>query len=192
MNKPKQSLLISPIGEPGCGKSTFSLWLTYQLKLSGIEAEFVPEMVKYQTYNPLLVESLKAGQKDFALLRQQFLLLNNLVGHCDIIVNDGALELFNYYGKQRLDSKTYTEFQKEIFNYKQTLEQQSKTIFVHLPVRTHSYQEQGRIHSEEEAFQIRKDILFDLKATFDIEPVVLNSSQNKEDFLSQIKNRYLS
>jgi hypothetical protein len=179
-----QTIVVSPIGEPGCGKSTFSLWLAHELKMRGINAEFVPEVIKYESYSDEARARVVSGLYDERLLRHQHRLTKPLVGKVEVIVNDGALEPFYYYSLLRVSPERLPGLRAMMDRY---LDETSacEHRFVS-PVRQHAYETAGRRQREDEAQAMREHLLGVLKQEFSITPTLLDGQQAREDYLDAL------
>ena len=111
---PHKTLVINTVGEPGSGKTTLSFWLAQALKKSGVRVEFVPELVKYECFDPQGQARVRSGKFDFRYLALQHRLLRPLLGRVEVVVNDGAYELFYFYAKRRMDPSSLQRFRKTI------------------------------------------------------------------------------
>lgn len=183
-NLPFQTLMISPVGEPGCGKSTFSLWLCSELKQRGISAEFVPEVIKYDIYDPERRARAISGKVDGRILRLQHRLTKPLLGQVEVIVNDGALEPFYFYAAQRMTPVRLAAFREQLEGYRReqgVVEQR----FV-APVRDHAYEQVGRQQAEHEADEARRHLLKLLSDEFAIRPAPLYGPQDRTALLEVV------
>ena len=179
-----QTIVVSPIGEPGCGKSTFSLWLAHELKMRGVRAEFVPEVIKYESYSDEARARVVSGLHDERLLRLQHRFTKPLVGKVEVIVNDGALEPFYYYSLLRVAPDRLPGLRAQMDRY---LEDTAgcEHRFVS-PVRQHAYETVGRRQDESEAEAMRDHLLGLLKQEFSITPTILDSQSSREAYLDAL------
>lgn len=176
--------MVSPVGEPGSGKSTFSLGLCHTLKMSGIRAEFVPEVIKHEVFTPQGVSRVISGKYDARYLRAQHALTRGLVGATEVIVNDGALEPFLYYASQRMSSKALGDFRRLLdrFRKEQSVAQHQ---FVALDLGL-GYDQVGRNESREQALESRGKLFDMLYSEFGIRPEVLTSPQQIQTYTQQL------
>lgn len=178
------TIFVSPVGEPGSGKSTFSMWLCHELKMRGIKAEFVPEVIKYESFTAQARARVVSGLYDERLLRRQHAATLPLAGNVEVVCNDGALEPFFYYSMLRVKEPRLSGLRKQMDRY---LEQTSG--FEHRwvsPVRQHAYDTTGRGQTEEEARQMRAHLLGTLNREFGIEPVLLHTQQDRQRYLDDL------
>lgn len=169
-------LMISPIGEPGSGKSTFSLGLAHALKQAGVHAEFVPEIIKHAVFTPEGVARVTSGRFDSRYLRLQHAAAKGFLEQAEIVVNDGALEPFYYYGKGRVSASQWTDYERLLERFRQ---EQSKAEhrFVALDLKL-DYHETGRHQDRSTALAMRGPLLACLKERYGIEPTVLGSADD--------------
>jgi len=134
--------VINLIGAPSSGKSTVAAGLFYTLKKMGYNVEYSSEWVKTKVYEQApypFHDQLYTFAKQNKQLRQ-------LVGKVDYIVTDSPL----------LVSLVYNSEEPELFN-KLVLEyfNQYDNVVFYLD-RTHKFQQEGRIHNEDEADEVGK------------------------------------
>lgn len=141
-----RTVVISPLGEPGSGKSTFSFWLVQALKMRGVRAEFVPEVIKYESYSPEAMARVVSGKYDFRLLARQHAFTKPLIGRTEVIVNDGCLPAFYYYSTLRMPPEPLARLRARLDHY-MTEQQPAEHRYV-TPVRQHAYDHHGRRESE--------------------------------------------
>ena len=179
-----KTLIVSPVGEHGCGKSTLALWLAYELKMRGIVAELVPEVIKYEIYNPAYRQKALSGQDDTRLLVLQHQLTKPLVDHVEVIINDGALEPFYHYAEMRVEPGQLKEFKILLDHFRQDT-QHCDHIFVS-PVRETPYEQTGREQTEEQSQQMRAELLNMLDGEFSIDPMILATNDERQQLLDDI------
>lgn len=174
---PLDSIVVSPIGEPGCGKSTFSMWLCHRIKMAGVSCEFAPEVIKYRSYRQQDKDRIVSGTQDIRMLRLQHAVAMPLIGHCEVVVNDGSLALFHYYSMLRLKGKQLDQARSMVDRY---MRQQGADTHRFVTVeRQHAYETTGRRQSEDEAIALRHDILATMQREFGIVPEVLRCHDDK-------------
>lgn len=183
MSTPR-TIVISSVGEPGCGKSTFSMWLCHQLKMRGVRAEFVPEVIKYESYTPQAMARVVSGKFDERLLRLQHKFTRPLVGKVEVICNDGALEPFYYYSLLRVPPDRLPGLRSQMERYRAETAQCDHRFVS--PVRNHAYDTVGRRQGEDESAAMRADLLAVLDREFGIRPDLLSSEQDRQDYLDAL------
>lgn len=172
--------MISPVGEPGAGKSTFSFWLTHALKMRGVRAEFVPEVIKYESYSPEAMARVVSGRYDSRLLAKQHAFAKPLIGKVEVIVNDGALEPFFYYSLLRVGPDRLPSLRAQLKRY---IDEQGAAEHRYVtPVRQHAYDTNGRRQTEAESLGMRTHLLETLRHEFGIVPVELGDQAMREAY----------
>ena len=139
----KNTLIVNLFGGPGCGKSTLMAGIFHQLKIQGYDCEMVTEFAKdivWEERTELLKEQI------YVFTNQNYRLFR-VNGKVDIIITDSPLLLSNVYGQGNkelcsLCLKTFNQYNNLNFLLKR------QTV----------YQENGRVHSEEESIQIDRMI----------------------------------
>lgn len=180
-----KTIMINTIGEPGAGKSTFSFWLVYELKRRGIRAEFVPEVVKYETYSEDRVRRLLSTTIDQRLMVRQHRFVQPLLGHTEVIVNDGPLTSFFYYSQLNMPADRFAQMRRLMDRYMDEQHAGADVRYV-TPVRSHPYDGHGRYHSEAESREVRGQLLQSLEYTFDIHPLVLGDEAMRQRFADDL------
>ena len=185
---PFRTLVVNTIGEPGCGKTTLSFWLCQALKHAGVVVEFVPEVVKYECFTPQGRQRVASGRFDHRYLAQQNRLIRSVMGHVEVLINDGAYEMFPFYARRRMTPDDFARFNARIH----TLVQEQKTaptfggaIFV-APVRQHAYENHGRIENADEALSLRQDMLGYLNTEFGSTMLEVTTEDNRALLLKAI------
>lgn len=183
-------LMISPLGEPGSGKSTFSLGLCHALKRVGIHAEFVPEVIKHEVFTPEGVARVVSGRYDSRYLRLQHAATQGFLRQAEVIVNDGALEPFYFYGKGRVPAHRFPAYEAllERFRQEQAL---AEHRFVALELNL-DYQGGGRHQDDVTARAMRAPLLDALKARYGIVPTVLSGQAAVDAFTAAVVDEALA
>lgn len=156
------------------------MWLCHELKMRGVQAEFVPEVIKYESYNQADMDRVVSGKYDERLLRMQHKFTRPLVGRVEVICNDGALEPFFYYSLLRVAPDRLPGLRQMLDSY---LEQTASCDhrFVS-PVRNHPYSTVGRRQDEQEARSLRQDLLDVLHREFGIKPTLLHDQSQRQAY----------
>ena len=178
-----ETLVINMVGEPGCGKTTLSFWLSQALKRAGVVAEFVPEMVKYECFHEAGRARVVSGLFDNRYLKQQARLLTPLVGNVEVIINDGPFEIFYFYGRRRMTHQKAELFKQKVNTLIEGMPAES--IFV-MPEREHPYEIEGRNETEEEALALRRGILSCLSDDFNRQVRIITRNSERERLLEDI------
>lgn len=186
-----KTIVISPVGEPGSGKSVFSFWLVHELKMRGIHTEFVPEIIKYESYTQDGMARARSGRFDFRYLGLQHAATRPLIGHTEVVVNDGCLPAFLYYAERRMPPDRAARLRKTIDRY--LAEQQPADHRYVTLVRGHDYTAVGRRQDEAEAARLRPAILGSLKDSFGIAPEVVPSDVTRRtEWLDRLVSEVLA
>ena len=159
-------IMISPLGEPGSGKSTFSLGLCHALNKAGIQAEFVPEVIKHDVFTAQGVARVTSGHYDSRYLRLQHAAALGFLEQAEVIVNDGSLEPFFFYGRNRVPAPRFAAYEALLERFRC---EQSKADhrFVSLELEL-PYQATGRHQDQVAAKALRAPLLETLNQRFGI------------------------
>ena len=177
-------LMISAIGAPGSGKTTFSLWLCQALKRRGVAAEFVPEVIKHDVFTPEGVARVRSGRFDARYLRHQHALTKGFLRGPEVIVNDGALEPFMFYAETRMPCDKLRAFADQMARYRKE-QSVCPTTFV-LVQRDVGYVQAGRYQTPEEALAMSTPIVDCLARHFQVAPEVVRNDVDEQEFLETI------
>lgn len=177
-------LMISPIGEPGSGKSTFSLGLCFALKRAGIQAELVPEVIKHDVFTPEGVARVVSGKFDSRYLRLQHAAAVGFLQKAEVIVNDGALEPFYFYGKGRVAQERWADYETLLERFR-TEQAGAEHRFVTLALDV-GYQATGRHQDQATAAALRTPLLDSLWERFGVSPTVLSSEAGIETYTQSL------
>lgn len=138
--------MINFFGEPGAGKSTAMLGLTYYMKLMGLSAENTPEFFKELIYEES--DTAKFGGQ-LHILDQQNLRQARLIGKNDFTISDCPLPLIGYYtDKDYING--FHDMVTSLFN-----QYDNVNYFI---LRNHEYENEKRNHSEEESNKIAVEL----------------------------------
>lgn len=166
------------------------MWLCHELKMRGIRAEFVPEVIKYESYSEEARARVVSGRHDERLLRLQHRFTKPLVGKVEVIVNDGALEPFFYYSLLRVPEARLPGLRAMMDRY---LGETAgcEHLFVS-PVRQHAYETVGRRQGEEEANAMREHLLSLLNKEFGISPTILTTQEDRQQYLDRLVDEVMA
>jgi hypothetical protein len=180
------------VGGPGRGKSTFSLGLCHALKLAGLPAEFVPEVIKHEVFTPAGVARVVSGRHDFRYLRAQHALTQGMIqGRAPVIINDGPLEPFDVYAASRVPEPQLGVFRQllERFRQQQSVAER-RFVTLDLPL---AYEASGRHQDQATARALHDTLLSALSSRFGIQPVVLSSQSQVDAYVratvEEVRNR---
>lgn len=168
----EKPILISLLGAPGSGKSTFAAKLFSALKENGVSCEFVTEFVKEKVYE----ENKTVFNDQFFVLANQAYKLNTVSKCVDVIVQDGSILLSKLYYKEGYISyetfeKCVDEIDKSYYNIRLYAESFDE------------YQENGRIHTREESRELEELI----KQKFNFDYTVVEVKENLDSFVEFVK-----
>ena len=156
----KNTLVVNLFGGPGCGKSTLMAAIFHQLKLNGYDCEMVTEFMKDLIWEKR-TETFKDELYIFAKQNHRLFRVN---GKVNIIVTDRPLLLTSVYNQ---DDKELCDLCLKTFKQYNNLN--------FLLKRQTTYQENGRLQSEEDAIRIDK-ITQDLLKSNRINHYIVNNN----------------
>lgn len=185
-----KTIVINPVGEPGSGKSTFSFWLTHELKMRGIRAEYVPEVIKYEFYSPEGIARVSSGAFDKRTLCRQHAMIQPLLGRVEVVINDGTLPSFYHYWSQRVPEDKLSVLRTLLDGYRQ---EQSLAEHRYLAVsRNHAYEAHGRFEDEASTLAMRAGLMSTLANEFGIVPVPVGDQADREAYTDRLVKEVLS
>lgn len=162
------TLVVNLLGEPSAGKSTAATYIFAKLKLLGISCEYVSEYAKDKVYEHC----------DFVFEHQEYIFgkqaykMARVNGKVDVIVTDSPLILSAVYNTNAVLGENFNKVVVDVFNtYK------NYNVFL---TRHHKYENEGRIHNEEEAQNIRKELMSALDK-YKVEYSTIPSSKDDYD-----------
>ena len=139
MDNIKNTLIVNLFGGAGIGKSTLMARIFSELKIQGYDCEMVTEFAKDLVWEKR-DETFKDELYIFAKQNHRLFRVN---GKVDIVVTDRPLLLTNAYNQN----------DKELCDLCLKTFKQYNNLNILLKIQT-TYQENGRMQSEEEAVQI--------------------------------------
>lgn len=147
--------VINLMGEPGVGKSVTAAGIYYQMSIEGLKIEIVPEIAKgyaWETPKNKNGESLvhPVFSQQIFILGEQNRMLERIKGKRDFAIMECPLIMGAIYQPQGYFSH-FTPLVLEQFNAYNNINV--------LLERQHRFDEMGRIHNEEQANQIKKDLI---------------------------------
>lgn len=140
-----KTIIINLISGPGCGKSTTSAQLFYELKKRHINVEITNEYAKGLTYE----ENYKKIKNQLYLFAKQQNQIYRLNGIVDIIIMDSPLILSAIYDLNK------SEELKNLIMYEHN-KLKNLTYFLE---RETEYKSEGRYHNLDEAIEVDTKIL---------------------------------
>jgi nicotinamide riboside kinase len=139
-------LIVNFYGAPSAGKSLLAARVFSELKLMGINAEFVSEYAKEKVYE----ENHKVFEHQLYLFAKQYYRTVTCDNKVDVIVTDSPLLLSVIYNKDARLGEEFNTLVSKIAKSFNTLD-----FFLE---RNYEFQQEGRIHTEEESNQISQEI----------------------------------
>lgn len=168
----KKTLVVNLFGEPGVGKSTAATYIFSQLKMNGIDCEYVSEFAKDKVYE----KNTEVFKHQEYLFGKQSFKIARVSGEVDVIITDSPLFLCIIYNNNEYLHECFNQTVLDVFNCNENLN--------YLLTRKHKYQNEGRFQNEEEAGNVRKDIINKLEK-YEIEYKQVDS--NKETYDQIVK-----
>lgn len=140
-------IVVNLIGAPGSGKSTGATYIFSQLKMAGVDAEYVSEFAKDKTWG----EDFLSLQCQEYVFGKQSMRLFRVKDKVEVAVTDSPLLLSTMYNKSEVLGQSFNQTVLNVFNSYDNM-----TYFVN---RTKPYNPNGRNQTEAESDQIAKNIL---------------------------------
>lgn len=137
----KNCLVVNLIGGPGCGKSTTTVGLFYELKKKGYNCEMSLEFAKDKVYE----EAFRTMDDQIYIFGKQFHKLWRLKDKVDIIVTDSPLVVSLYYNRE--ESKYFDDFVVEQYG-------KFNNLLYFIDRGDIEFQESGRIQDKEQSLEI--------------------------------------
>lgn len=155
--------VICLYGEPSAGKTALMLSLTSRLKRLGVNADIAGEYYKEKVY-----ENTPVGEEDnlaeitkrthslvdktggqLGIFAEQYKRLKRLEGTVDFAVTDCPLPLIGYYSRNDDDPHLFGSIKHRHSTFDN---------IGFLLKRTHEFESRARVHSEDEAMQVSKEL----------------------------------
>lgn len=172
-----KTVVINLFGEPSAGKSTCAMDITAKLKRSGITAEYISEFAKDKVWEN---DSEVFRHQEYIFGKQSFK-MGRVKDKVQVMVVDSPLILSAVYDKTL--GKNFRNTVLDIFN-----SYNNKNYFL---VRNHPYENEGRLHNEQEASLIKQEILDKLNEYHINYDIVISNEEtcNKivEDVIKEVK-----
>lgn len=147
-------LVVNLMGEPGAGKSVASAGLFYELSIRGIKSEIIQEVAKgfaWETPKDSLGVSLKHPifEQQVYILGEQNRLLQRVIGKRQVAIMESPLILTSIYRPSEY-LKSFDNLVLEQFN--------CYNNFNVLLKRNHKFDDDGRVHTENESARVREKL----------------------------------
>ena len=145
----KHTLFVNLFGAPGSGKSTGASFVFSQLKMNGIDCEYISEYAKDKCWelNKTIFES---PENQFYIGAKQFYRLNCIDGKVDVCITDSPIFLNAFYNNSEFLGKEYNSVMLRLFNKFNNI-----NFFLN---RVKPYNSNGRNQTEQESNEIAKQI----------------------------------
>ena len=143
----KKTLIVNLFGSPGSGKSTGAAYIFSQLKMQGIDCEYIGEFAKDKCWegNSFMFD---CPENQFYIGAKQFYRVNQINGKVDVAITDSPIFLNSFYNKSEYLGEEYNVVMKRLFDKFENI-----NFFIN---RVKPYNENGRNQTEEEAKEITK------------------------------------
>lgn len=169
-----KTIVINLFGEPSAGKSTAAMDITAKLKRKGINAEYVSEFAKDKVYE----NNGEVFKHQEYLFGKQFFKMGRVRDKVQVMVVDSPLLLCAVYNN---DDTLGEDFNKTVLNVFNSYDNRN-----YLLTRNHTYENEGRFQNEEEAQEVRNQIINKL-IEFNIDyKEIVSSKENCEYIASKI------
>jgi nicotinamide riboside kinase len=136
----KDTIVVNFFAGPGCGKSTGASWLFSQLKLNGVDCEYVSEFAKDKVWE----NNGEVFKCEFYITGKQSFKVSRCFGKVDVIITDSPIAISMVYSESdKFKAAVLEEFNK--------YEKNNMNILLR---RTVPYDQNGRFQTEDEAKNI--------------------------------------
>lgn len=168
------TIVINLFGEPSAGKSTCAMDITARLKRKGINAEYVSEFAKDKVYE----NNGEVFKHQEYLFGKQSFKMGRVRDKVEVMVTDSPLLLCAVYNN---DEVLGEEFNKTVLNVFNSYNNKN-----YLLTRKHTYENEGRFQTEDEALLVRSQIIDKLNM-FEIDYcTVISNEETCEDIANEI------
>lgn len=165
------TIVINLFGEPSAGKSTSAMDITARLKRKGINAEYVSEFAKDKVYE----NNSEVFKHQEYLFGKQSFKMGRVRDKVQVMVVDSPLILSAVYNQ---DTMLGEDFNKTVLNVFNSYNNRN-----YLLIRNHPYESEGRFQNEEEAQEVRNQIIKKL-GEFDVDYTLIVSSEENCEFIA--------
>jgi len=141
------TIVINLFGEPSAGKSTCAMDITAKLKRKGINAEYVSEFAKDKIYE----NNGEVFKHQEYLFGKQSFKMGRVRDKVQVMVVDSPLLLSVVYNKDDILGEDFNKIVLNMFN--------SYDNRNYLLTRNYTYENEGRFQNEEEAQEVRNQIV---------------------------------
>lgn len=169
-----ETIVINLFGEPSAGKSTAAMDITARLKRKGINAEYVSEFAKDKVYE----NNQEAFKNQQYLFGNQSFRMGIVRDKVQVMVCDSPLLLNIIYNDDKVLGEDFNQTVLNVYN--------SYHNKNYLLVRNHTFENECRIHNEDEARAVRKKIIDKLEELHIDYEITTSSENNCEIIATQI------
>lgn len=174
------TIVVNLFGEPSAGKSTCAMDITAQLKRHGINAEYVSEFAKDKVYE----NNGEIFKHQEYIFGKQSFKMGRVKDKVQVMIVDSPLILSAVYNTDEVLGEDFNKTVLNVFN--------SYNNRNYLLTRHHSYENEGRFQNEDEAKEVRKEIIdklnqYNIKYE-EIASTELNCEYIVEEVMEEIRN----
>lgn len=141
------TIVINLFGEPSSGKSTAAMDITARLKRKNINAEYISEFAKDKVYKN---NNEVFKHQEYIFVKQSFK-MGRVRDKVQVMVVDSPLILSIIYNN---NENLGHDFDETVWNMFNSYDNRN-----YLLTRKHTYENEGRFQNEEEALEVRKQII---------------------------------
>lgn len=168
------TIVINLFGEPSAGKSTCAMDITAKLKRKGINAEYVSEFAKDKVYE----NNGEVFKHQEYLFGKQSFKMGRVRDKVQVMVVDSPLILSIIYNQNNVLGE---DFNKTVLNVFNSYDNRN-----YLLTRNHTYENEGRFQNEEEAQEVRNQIVEKLNIFNVSYSTVISKEKTCEEIVEQI------
>ena len=165
------TIVVNLFGEPSVGKSTCAMDITVKLKRKCINAEYVSEFAKDKLYE----NNGEVFKHQEYLFGKQSFKMGRVKNKVQVMVVDSPLILNIAYNQDKILGEEFNGTVLNVFN--------SYNNKNYLLTRNHSYENEGRFQNEEEAKEVREQIIKKL-IEFNIDYELIDSSEESCEYIA--------
>lgn len=168
------TIVVNLFGEPSAGKSTAAMDITAKLKRKGINAEYVSEFAKDKVYEQ---NSEVFKHQEYIFGKQSFK-MGRVRDKVEVIVVDSPLILSIIYNQNEYLGEAFEQVVMDTFN--------SYNNKNYLLVRNHNYEVSGRFQNENEANEVREQLISELNKLNISYETATSSEEDCENIANEI------
>ena len=161
------TIVVNLFGEPSAGKSTAAMDITARLKRKGINAEYVSEFAKDKVYEQ---NSEVFKHQEYIFGKQSFK-MGRVRDKVQVIVVDSPLILSIIYNQNEYLGEAFEQVVMDTFNSYN---------------RNHDYELSGRFQNENEANEVREQLISELNKLNISYETATSSEEDCENIANEI------